>query len=131
MRTWLTLALLAPLSACSLFGTKVDEDNFGEEFAEAICSLQKECLALFFYEEYDDLEECADEYAEDWEDGYEDCDFDQDKAEDCIKAIREADCTDGYDGLEDAFEDCEEVWDCGGSDLPLPYDTGYGGGYGR
>jgi len=109
---------------------KVDEDNYAEKVAEAACRVQKECAAGSFYDEWDDTEDCVDDLmdqAEDYEDYFDDCDFDAEKAESCVKALNEVSCQDYEDTLEDAYEDCAEIWDCGDAGGPLPY--GYDSGF--
>jgi hypothetical protein len=105
---------------------KVDEDNYAEKLSEAFCKINKECSAGSFYDEWDDIEDCTDDLldqAEDNEDFYDDCDFDDEKAQDCLAALNEVSCQDYSDSFEDALEDCAEIWDCG--------DAGGGGdGYG-
>lgn len=112
---------------------KVDEDNYAEKLSEAFCKINKECSAGSFYDEWDDIEDCTDDFleqTEDNEDFYEDCDFDDEKAQDCLAALNEVSCQDYSDSFEDALEDCAEIWDCGdagggGDGYGYGYDSGY------
>lgn len=110
---------------------KVDEDNYAEKLSEAFCKINKECSAGSFYDEWDDIEDCTDDFLdqlEDNEDFYEDCDFDDEKAQDCLAALNEVTCQDYSDSFEDALEDCAEIWDCGdagGGGYGYGYDSGY------
>ena len=113
---------------------KVDEDNYAEKVSEAFCKINKECSAGSFYDEWDDTADCVDDLldqAEDNEDFYDDCDFDDEKAQDCLKALNEVTCQDYSDSFEDALEDCAEIWDCdgavggGGGGGGYGYDSGY------
>lgn len=112
---------------------KVDEDNYAEKLSEAFCKINKECSAGSFYDEWDDIEDCTDdllEQAEDNEDFFDDCDFDDEKAQDCMAALNEVSCQDYSDSFEDALEDCAEIWDCddaggGGDGYGYGYDSGY------
>lgn len=53
---------------------------------------------------------------EDSEDYYDGCDFDKDKAQDCLNALSTSTCKEAGDDYEDLFEDCGEVWDCQDAD---------------
>lgn len=112
---------------------KVDEDNYAEKLSEAFCKINKECSAGSFYDEWDDTEDCTGDFLdqlEDNEDFYDDCDFDDEKAQDCLAALNEVTCQDYSDSFEDALEDCAEIWDCGdagggGDGYGYGYDSGY------
>ncbi len=110
---------------------KVDEDNYAEKLSEALCKINKECSAGSFYDEWDDTEDCTGDFLdqlEDNEDLFDDCDFDDEKAQDCLAALNEVSCQDYSDSFEDALEDCAEVWDCGdagGGGGGYGYDSGY------
>lgn len=108
------VALLALASGCGVF-TQVDEDNFAEVYAEETCKQVKRCYRAQYDGEFDgDLDECVDngvEYWEDLEDYLDDCDFDDDKAKDCIRAISGASCEELWDD-EDLLDDCWEVYSC-------------------
>lgn len=110
---------------------KVDEDNYAEKLSEAFCKINKECSAGSFYDEWDDIEDCTDDFleqTEDNEDFFDDCDFDDEKAQDCLAALNEVSCQDYSDSFEDALEDCAEIWDCddaGGGGDGYGYDSGY------
>lgn len=100
---------------CSTFG--VDQDNYPDRIAAASCDFSQRCMAAAFYYTYDDADECIDEGMDAWEDAedyYEDCDFDDGKATECLEAYA-SDCKTAGEDYEDIFEPCAEVWDCGGS----------------
>jgi hypothetical protein len=72
-------------------------------------------------ENWDDAGECKDDFADDIDDNdeyfecladSEVCEFDAEKASDCLAAIRSSDCDDFLDG--DWVEDCEwdDIYDC-------------------
>jgi hypothetical protein len=102
-----------------LIGCSVNEDNFGEHYASASCSFAKQCMAYSFYTAWDEKSDCYDDLLEEYDTFQEDvldeldCEFDPDKAEDCLAAYG-ASCEDAADG-NDIDQDCNEVWDCGGS----------------
>ena len=88
-----------------------DEDTFPEAFAAVQCRRYNECFRGFYEDEYDgEMDECVDEVTDDLED-LEDCDFDEDKAADCLEELNSEDCGDWYDGDHD---DCWEIYDCRG-----------------
>lgn len=102
---------LLTLPGCALFA---GEDTFTTDFAQVSCERMQDCYKANFEAEYDDVAECVDEaeaLAEDNEDLYDDCDFDDDKAASCLAEMRANSCG---DLLEDGVEDCAEVWDCDG-----------------
>ena len=113
MKRLVISALLACtlLPACSAF-SKVDEDNFGKQYAKAMCSYWKRCSAFYFYYDYSDEDDCRDEI-EDWwdDDGEENCDFDDDKAQECIDGLNgtcKAIGDDDWDDLESCSEICDD-----------------------
>jgi len=108
---WLVGAVTCSLAlgACG-----VNEENYGPKLAKAYCKYSYECGRAYHLSEWDDVAECTDDYIDDNEDYYEDliddCDFDADKANDCLKSLREATGSCDPDDIE--FDDCSEVWDC-------------------
>ena len=110
-----SLAAFFVLAGClSSFG-KVTEETWNERFAKTYCQYSKRCMALYFFYEYDDVAECAEEYEEtleDQSDWYDDCSFDEDEAQDCLDALNESCQSIGEDEFED-LEACGKVWDCG------------------
>lgn len=104
------------LSGCSLLGGgAVTEDNFNDEYAKVSCKITQDCSKGYFEATWDDLDDCIDDLvdqAEEYEDYYDDCDFDEDKAQDCMNSLKSAECGDIYEGDEDIYEDCLEIWDC-------------------
>lgn len=114
------LALIPVLSLLSVACTP-NEDDFMEEFVEALCEKAEECDIEDWDDYYDDADECIDEMEEEYDDDYfDDCDYDEDEAKDCLDAIRDADCDDDGEEFWDAIEDdCDEVWDCDNNN----YDT--------
>lgn len=113
----LTGMFAAIFAGCSLFGGgPVDEDNWSEKSATAMCKSMEKCYRAAFEAEYDDVADCVDnqmDLADEYSDYYDDCDFDDGNAQDCLDSINEADCGDFYDDPEDVYEACLEVWDCG------------------
>ena len=106
------LMIAFPALALATGCVNVNEDNFFEKLGKAQCEWMERCDAADFYEEWDDKGECRDDqedYAEDYEDYLDDCDFDEDKGKDCLKAFNDS-CKDSSD--DDHFEDCWEAWDC-------------------
>jgi hypothetical protein len=102
------------LSLLACFGT-VNEKNFIEKYSEALCTFEDECNRSAFLEEWDDVDECVEDSLDAIDDAdldLEDCDFDKDKAKDCLDTIKDAteDCD--AEDLADADE-CGEVFDCG------------------
>ncbi|MBM4367055.1 MAG: hypothetical protein FJ102_12650 [Deltaproteobacteria bacterium] len=99
--------MILALFACFWNG---DDDTYPESFATVYCSRLNECYRGAYEEEYDgEMDECIDEVTDDVED-WDDCDFDEDKAADCLEDLRSESCGDFYDGDHD---DCWEVYDCG------------------
>ena len=112
---------LLSLLACS----GVNEDSFPEKYSEAVCNLFAECSRADFLEEWDDVDECAEDYIDIFEDGdvFDGCDFDKDKAKDCLDDLKDAakDCD--IDDLYDS-DDCDEVYDCDDAGDDDDYDSG-------
>jgi len=91
----------------------VNEDNWTKKSAKAYCKFNEECYLSYFQEEWDNVSECVDDFEDDYEDYVEDylddCDFESDKAKECLESLREATKSCEYDDIDD---DCYEVWDC-------------------
>ena len=109
------LPALLMLAACNSVG-KVDEDNYAEKSAEVYCRQIEKCSRGFFESEYSDYADCVDEATNDFEDTMEaaddaNCDFDEDEAQACLDTFASSTCEDVYEG--DAYDDCEDVFDCG------------------
>lgn len=117
------LALAVPLLLGLACGPSQDE--FFESLAEEICEKTAECLEDFEdYTGYDDVDECSDAW-EDMSEGYPDawtdeevCEYDRDKARDCLDAIDDVECDDDEEDfmeeLIEAMGECEmdEIFDC-------------------
>lgn len=95
-------------------GSIQSEDDFKEAWVEGLCRAEEECTPNDFYDYWEDVEQCLDEYEdyvdEEWDSG--DCDFDSNAANDCIDALNayENSCDDNdYDDVED---NCDDVFDC-------------------
>lgn len=126
MKTRAFLLTILSLSSLSLSACGPSRENFYGAFAEAMCEKWEECLEDDFedYTDYEDADECIDEAMEDEDDFTEeiveddDCEYDKDKASDCIKAIKDVDCGDDeedfIEDLNDAYEECEfdDIFDC-------------------
>jgi hypothetical protein len=111
-----SLLFLVPLLVSCSFGGGVTKSNWGDQYAQKSCAFSKRCAPILFYYAYDDMDECKDEYLDAWEDSedyYDDCDFDKDKAQDCLNKMSSTTCKEAGEDYEDVFEDCAEVWDCG------------------
>lgn len=118
MRTIVVLGglstLLGVLVGC---GSYEDEDHFIERAAVEQCKVTRKCYLAGYLDEYSDMDDCVDETQEYFEDLADladdfDCDYEEDKAAECIDAIKQSiSCED--DDLEDAYEACfEDVYDC-------------------
>jgi len=124
-----SLAPLALLLGCPISVGSVDEDNFAEKAAEFACKQMKECSPIEFYVDPGDLgiegdaadaypegsmEDCIDYYTEAYEDMQDaaddaDCDFDEDKANECFQG---GSCKDIAENIEDINDSCSEIFDC-------------------
>ena len=92
----------------------VNEDNWISKYSKATCDYSQRCAAAQFFYNYDDIDECIEEMEEvheDLEDYYDDCDFEQDHAEDCLTMLRSS-CREIGEDLDDFWDDCGRVWDC-------------------
>lgn len=80
------------------------EDRFQARYDEEVCLWRQDCFG-------DDLGECLDDAAEDWQGSKEGCDFDRRAAKECLKDLQYMDCpTETWDaGFPFA---CADVWDC-------------------
>ncbi len=116
----------AILSAVLLAACGVTEDNYDEKFASALCKYQSNCATAAFNAYYDDLADCVNDYA-DFTEAYAeyltDCEFQKDRAADCLSSVQSAASSCDYNDLYD--NDCYYVWDC-----PTPDLSGYGYYYG-
>jgi len=95
----------------------VTEDNFAAERAAAECQVKRRCFRAEYEGEFDgSLEECEEELTTQFESEakelYEDCDFEEENAVECINAIRTATCGEFWDSSEEIFEDCQVVFSC-------------------
>jgi len=104
-------ALLSLLAACG----RVNEKNWGKKSARVSCKYHKRCNASSFYFTFDNMKECKQDTRDAWEDVEDDyaddCDFDQKKAKECLKAMRK-DCKAIGRDYDDLVASCFEVWDC-------------------
>ncbi|MED5373924.1 MAG: hypothetical protein VX899_23100 [Myxococcota bacterium] len=96
-RTWLIAAILPALTACA-----IPEEDFPEEYGKQNCKRLQECNEDLF-EEFDDMEDCTDAYADLMEPLLDLADlagetYDPDGARDCITNLKRADCGDWEDG---------------------------------
>ncbi|MFZ5476307.1 MAG: hypothetical protein ACOZNI_05975 [Myxococcota bacterium] len=104
------MSLLAVLASCTL--PWADEDEYWERFAKATCERTRECSRGYFDSEWSDVEDCTDDLkdqSEDAADYYDDCEFDDEQADECLTQLREASCEELY---EDGADECARVWDC-------------------
>ena len=105
------LPLFALLGGCS-----VNEDSWPNKYAHATCDFAKRCSSAYFFYEYDNVNDCVDEYKDYWEEygasRYADCNFDQGKAKDCLNSLDRS-CKAAGSDYDDLFDDCYDVWDCG------------------
>jgi hypothetical protein len=106
--------LAALLGGCAMF---TSEDTFLQDLGRASCDNMLVCNKAYFLSEWKDLDDCygdAEDDADDYQDLVDDadCDYDEDKAVDCLVATSKAQSCD-EDDLEDAADDCSEVYDCG------------------
>ncbi len=128
MRITLLFLGLSGLTGCFGLGVgKVTEDNFAEKAAKSKCKQLKACDPITFYADPDDLgafdddlypegdmADCLDEWTdfyEDLQEFYDDenCDFDEDKANECFNV---GTCKNYAENLEDVNDACSEVFDC-------------------
>lgn len=91
------MILLLALSACA-----PTAETFPDQLAVTWCARLEECYKADYDSLYDDRAECEDDVADDVDDVFGECDFDQDDAIDCLGELREDDC----DDIADAFSDC-------------------------
>lgn len=105
---------LSTLGACVSVGN-VTEDNFAEKSAQLGCKMLEKCNRGYFESEYSDQADCIDELEEDTEDMMDaaddaDCDFEEDEAQKCLDTFAASTCEEYYEG--DAWDDCEDIFDC-------------------
>ena len=98
-------------------GGEPEEEQFIERASAESCSFTERCYLANYLDEYSDREDCIDEQIEANEDAadfFDDigCDYEADKALECLDALRQAGntCDDG--DIEDFVEACAEVYDC-------------------
>ncbi len=98
-----------------LLGCGVSEARFAEAYARAQCDQEQRCHLAEFETSYSSLEDCIFDATVDEVEIPEDCDYDSSAANDCLSALRSADCT-GYDVGEWADE-CEAIYVCDDGNL--------------
>ena len=110
-------------------GGEIKEKDWGAEYGQAVCEAYDECLRSYFLENYSDIEDCVDEYEEEYgADAYDDCDFDPEEARECIDAMKDFAKSCEYVDISD---ECDDVWDCSERRPRYTSYTEYGdtGGY--
>ena len=105
------LLLLAFVGAC-----KPNEDNFTEKYIKAYCDFAQRCYAAEFFYQYDDKGECVNKNEDYWADYgsavTSQCEFDADKAAECLDNLNQS-CKEIGDDLDEFDPQCDAVWDCG------------------
>ena len=117
--------LLSLLAAC------VTQDNFFDKYGQTYCDKifacedeESDVEDVIDEADWSDADECLDDYSDTVDDDVLDCyrdpdicEFDADKARECLSDIKGADCNDLFDS--DTTENCDldEVYDCDDSDL--------------
>ena len=95
---------------------KPNEDNFSDKYITAYCDFYKRCAAAEFFYQYDDKGECLDKNEEYWAEVgaslVAQCEFDADKAQECLDTLNQS-CKEIGDDLDEFDAQCDEVWDCG------------------
>lgn len=102
---------------CSLLGGSgsVDEDNYIDKLNKASCSFEKRCATAEFFYYYSDVDDCIGErenYQDDADIDYGDCDFDDGNAKDCLDYLNGS-CKSTGEDYDKMWDKCREVWDCG------------------
>lgn len=104
------LLSLGLLAACG-----VNEKNWGDRYAEALCDFESRCARADFFDGYDDRKECRTEVREAWDDVVdyyrENCEFSRPDAQECLAWLHGS-CKDAGTHYDDMAEDCADVWDC-------------------
>jgi len=109
----------ALLTACS-----TTPESYVKDWAKLQCQAYEKCSKASFLDDYDDVQECREEYEEYIEDAewIDDCDFDEDEAKKCLEAVRDYRNSCDYDDLD--YDDCAEVFtDCKGGGGPGSYSS--------
>lgn len=97
----------------------VTQENFWPRYGAATCNILEECTERGIDETYDSMAQCrrrsSDSYA-DLTPCYADCDFDADKAAECLESIRSPTCAPEPSGsLATPSPACDQVFDCRGA----------------
>ena len=106
-----SLGLLLVVTAC---GISVDRETFPEQRAEAWCAFEKSCYTAEFYYDHTNIKDCIDDEARIWSDvesEYEDCNFSEDKAAECLEWFNRSCKVTGKE-LDQLTNDCEAIWRC-------------------
>jgi len=97
----------------------VTQENYWPRYGAANCDVLKECAERGIHDTYDSMAQCrrrsSDSYA-DLTPCYADCDFDADKAAECLESIRSPTCAPEPSGsLATPSPACDQVFDCRGA----------------
>ena len=100
----------------------VTAENFAAQTGALLCQRVEECDKGSFEGQWSDQGECRDEVDAQSEDGMscylDNCSFDDDAANDCLKSMRTSTCDEFTSG--DYISDCDNVWqDCDAVDFSL------------
>ena len=105
----------------------VTQENYWPRYAAAHCDIIKECGQRGIHETYDSMAQCRRSYRESYADltpCYADCDFDADKAAECLESLRSPTCAPEPSGsLATPSPACDQVFDCEGA---ASYEACYG-----
>ena len=103
------------MALAAMTGCKVTEENWPEKIAKAECAYRERCAAADFWYYYESGRDCEDEYIDRWDEFgskiYSECDFNEEKAKDCLDAM-DSSCKDVGEQYDDWDETCYEVWEC-------------------
>ena len=97
-RFWLAAALIPALVACT-----VPEEDFPEAYGKACCQQFRTCNEADYEAEYDDAQDCRDDWAVVGEDLLLGQTYSEEKATDCLGELKDASCED----FKNANYDCE------------------------
>jgi len=109
--------MLFALLTIACLGKIESTEDFEAAYAESQCHAYRQCNRMIFDGKYDGMTDCQESVAQNLQEEnqtlFEDCQFNVDKANECIDALNTATCGEFWTDEQALYSACHEaVWEC-------------------
>ena len=109
--------MLFALLTIACLGKVESTEDFETAYAESQCHAYRQCNRMIFDGKYDGMTDCQESVSQNLQEEnqtlFEDCQFNVEKANECIDALNTATCGDLWTDEQALYSACHEaVWEC-------------------